>query len=617
MSSLRASIHPRAWFALALLLGGASAAHADAYFMVGSGLHCGYSSLQQAIDAERAYNGTNDFIFLTRSISYTAQAAVIQDQHVHIVGGVDDCDHYTPSGNTTVSGSGGAAAAVISLRGTSNVSISNLTITQGDHNGGSGGGIDFAGAGALYIENTTITNNDAGYGGGINFNGSGGALLNIGTETLITGNTATTSGGGIRIEGNAQLRVLAPQIFIANNEALGGYGGGIEVVGPARADIASPGYVFAERVPLVYLNSAQYGGGIAVMAGDDDDQNASVRMFTTKADAPVRVSGNSASHVGGGVYVRSKDGSTGGTAALCAIDYRLDDNIAQEGSAIYADENYAVSWGYTGSYVGLRRVDVDQNTFDCPGDSSTSLGGVVCTSDTCNLIDGNFTQNVSGQDTPGSALLVQTNSTLYADRIRIVDNHGAHAIRVVGGGADESELARLRLNNCLIAGNVASSDLALGDSLTDLSLNNCTIANNQIGTGIVARAGGRYTLNDSIIAQGSSTSLAYSGIPANLHLDYVMALETASMAQGTHLMQADPSFVNAGLGDFRLLPTSLAIDRAPPIVGDDRDLDNRPHDQDMGSIPNGDGVRDLGAYERQVRYCGAADTIFCSTFDFD
>jgi hypothetical protein len=45
--------------------------------------------------------------------------------------------------------------------------------------------------------------------------------------------------------------------------------------------------------------------------------------------------------------------------------------------------------------------------------------------------------------------------------------------------------------------------------------------------------------------------------------------------------------------------------------------DYRPRDQDATGVPDLDGVRDLGAYERQLRYCGAADTVFCSNFDFD
>ena len=82
-------------------------------------------------------------------------------------------------------------------------------------------------------------------------------------------------------------------------------------------------------------------------------------------------------------------------------------------------------------------------------------------------------------------------------------------------------------------------------------------------------------------------------------------------------MQGDPSFVDVAQGDYHLRPTSLAIDVAPPVAGDDRDLDGNPHDQDIVSVPDQDGDRDLGAYERQQRYCGAADTVFCATFDFD
>ncbi|MBK7013774.1 MAG: hypothetical protein IPH43_14995 [Xanthomonadales bacterium] len=59
------------------------------------------------------------------------------------------------------------------------------------------------------------------------------------------------------------------------------------------------------------------------------------------------------------------------------------------------------------------------------------------------------------------------------------------------------------------------------------------------------------------------------------------------------------------------------MDFAPPVTGDDRDLDNLPRDQDIVGVPDALGVRDLGAYERQVGAgdCGAADTIFCNGFD--
>ena len=594
--------------ALLVLLAVAPSVRATALFVVGAGgtqAGCGYATIQQAVTAEAAYHGDNDYIYITRSQTYTAQAIMINGQDVHIIGGVDDCNHYTPSGNTIVSGSGGAANSVISIRGNSNVTISNLLISGGDDGAAnSGGGVDFAGTGSLAIDHTTVSNNHAGYGGGINFNGSGGsAELDIGTETLITNNTAATSGGGIRIEGNALLRALAPQTLIAFNDALGGYGGGIEVIGPARADLGSPGYRFAEYVGLLYNNTAQYGGGLSV------HETGLARLFTTDARAPMRIQGNSAAHTGGGIYLQSTDHN--GHAFVCGTDYRLDDNSAQEGSAVYVDEVYSTLLDvYTGAVVYFNRID------NCGGVPIASLGGVTCVAGECNSIDGNVAQDSAGNPTQGSAVLVQTNSLFAADRIRLQANQGAHVLRAVGGG-DEVETTHAQLENCLITGNVSGSDLVLAESPTYLTLANCTLANNQIATGAVVRSADTLSLQDGIVAQGPATTLVFTGSAANLAIDYMMSLETASLAQGQHVTQADPSFVDPANGDFHLLPTSLAIDYAPPVSGDDRDLDGLPHDQDMPGVPNQFGVRDLGAYERQLRYCGGADTIFCSGFDFD
>ena len=70
---------------------------------------------------------------------------------------------------------------------------------------------------------------------------------------------------------------------------------------------------------------------------------------------------------------------------------------------------------------------------------------------------------------------------------------------------------------------------------------------------------------------------------------------------------------------FYSLATSPGIDVAPPrsFTGSAHDLDGRARDVDIASAPNLDGVRDLGAYERQARYCGADDTMFCDGFEFD
>ena len=73
------------------------------------------------------------------------------------------------------------------------------------------------------------------------------------------------------------------------------------------------------------------------------------------------------------------------------------------------------------------------------------------------------------------------------------------------------------------------------------------------------------------------------------------------------IFQGEPIFRDAAAGDyhqqaFRIgsqVTASLGIDFAPPVAGDDRDLDGSPYDQDVGSVPDRFGVRDIGCYEAQ------------------
>jgi predicted outer membrane repeat protein len=573
------------------------------HFHVGVG--CTYTKIKDALDAERLNPGSPaDFIWIVHNQAYTDQDVQIHDQNVFVYGGVDTCTDASVTGTTTLSGSGGAAKSVMTISGNSQVWLGGLTITQGDNSdSGVGGGINFVGTGKLTIGSSNISNNHAGYGGGINFRGTGGtdnvAELWINDETLITNNTAASSGGGIRIEGNARLYVTRPQVWIALNHADGGYGGGVQVIGPAQADLGSPGYLLAEYLGVIYENTAKYGGGISVSAGSGDFEDGYLRLFTTDAQHPLRIEGNKASQDGGGVHVKSDDGLIyQGKAELCASGYRITANSAKEGAAIYAI-----------SYDNTRNSRV-YSWRQC-GDSE--LDAVTCSSDDCNRIDGNVAQDISGHATPGSTILLHSGTEFTGGALRIEGNQGAHALRVLSG-----DTSLVTIADCLLDANILTSDLVAADAQTTLSLRNCTLANNQIAAGVAVRSGGILEMFDDIFAQGQTASLTYTGgNPNNLTIDYVMSMEVASLAQGSHVVQGDPSFVDPSHNDYRLLPTSAAIDVAPVLAGNNRDLDNRPRDLDSPNVPNLDGVRDLGAYERQVRYCGTADTLFCNNFEFD
>ncbi|MCB1570107.1 MAG: hypothetical protein KDI72_03405, partial [Xanthomonadales bacterium] len=124
---------------------------------------------------------------------------------------------------------------------------------------------------------------------------------------------------------------------------------------------------------------------------------------------------------------------------------------------------------------------------------------------------------------------------------------------------------------------------------------------------------GPLTLANSIIDQPGNNALGYGGNPNDLLVGYVLSSDVTTLPAVAGVALGRPTYVNAAAGNYRLALNSLGIDFAPPIVGDDRDLDNNPHDQDLPEVGNLFGVRDLGAYERQ-RSCGAGDTIFCDGF---
>lgn len=590
---------------------------APKHFRVGAG--CRYTTIKAALDDERANPGTPaDFIWIARNQDYTAQDVQVHDQNVFIYGGVDDCADTSISGTTTLSGAGGAEKSVMTISGRSQVWLGGLKITQGDNNaGGVGGGINFVGTGLLKVGSSTITGNRAGYGGGINFRGTGNsndvAELWINVETLITNNTATTSGGGIRIEGNATLRVTDPQVWIALNHADNGYGGGMQVIGPAKAYLGSPGYRLAEYIGLLYQNTAKYGGGLSINGGSGDSQNANVCLFATDPAYPVRIEGNVAAQDGGGIYLKPVAGSSPSGAAVEGSDYRITANTAKEGSAIYSGNDFSATGYDTSGYVGLQPA--------CEGVSLPAFGAVTCSSAECNRIDGNVAQDISGQATAGSTLLLQPASTFYAQPLRMDGNQGAHAIRVIGGYRSGfiTYTPTMGLTDCLLADNAVASDLVLAGSETSLSLSNCTIAGNAIGSGsAVVKSAGELVLQQTIVAQGQTATLDYGGgNPDNLTVRYVMSMETASLASGSHVIQADPLFVAAAQGNYRLRSTSPAIDLAPSVANNPRDLDGNPRDVDLSAAPNLDGIRDLGAYERQLRYCGAADTMFCDGFQLN
>jgi hypothetical protein len=318
----------------------------------------------------------------------------------------------------------------------------------------------------------------------------------------------------------------------------------------------------------------------------------------------VQVSGNTAAKTGGGVYLLP---NVVGGAELCAYDFRIDDNIAQEGTAVYAD----LDTSFAGTQVaGDVILNTDPFGVCVAPEPPTALGAVPCAaSAACNTMNGNVAEDSSNTPKPGSVILVQNDGELEADRLVMRANQGAHAVRII-----DPQTADDSISNCLIVDNQFTSDLIYaqtGDYINAVHFSDCTIAGNVIASGSVLRSEFKTSLTRTIIDQPGVPTLNYSGSGADLGVSYVLSNDTATLPVATGVVQGTPVFVDAAAGDYHLALNSLGIDFAPAKGGGD--LDRVPRDVDLTSIPNTYGPRDIGAYERQ--FACAADTIFCNGFE--
>jgi hypothetical protein len=578
-------------------------------------------------DIQTAINNStcpNTVITITHEHTYTSQALDINGKvNLILVGAADGascasspptCDPQVgcggggggapPAPNLTISGNG--AASVVYIHGNSSVTLESLRLTGG---GGTayGGGVHFSGSGALTIVNSTIDYNSAtSQGGGIQFNGSGGnATLTLGAGTLIDENSSSGDGGGIHVNGSARLLALQPYTFIAYNQA-GGHGGGLYVAGPARADIASPGF---NGAPVISYNSAAYGGGIGIDAAPAN-ANATVRLFSTDAHNPVQVSDNRASATGGGIWMHPYISGVSNTdvyPVLCAFDFRIDNNIAQEGTAIYSDTDSSVGNGNVGGVVYLNRDD-GFNTCSTP-ETTASLNGVACAAGVaCNTLNGGVAEDNANDPKPGAVILIQDEGTLSGERFVMRGNTGGHAIRAFDSGVG--------IGNCLIADNGDAGEVIRmendnNDQFSNLAIVNCTIVNNTVGSGAVIHSPYPLQLADSIIDETGIATLDYTGSAPGLTVSYVLATDTSTLPSAAGIDQGQPDYVDAANSNYHLKATSIGIDFAPANGG--IDLDGNARDVDLTSVPNNYGPRDIGAYELQ--YVCAPDTVFCNGFE--
>ena len=534
------------------------------YHVGASATNCNFTSL----DAALATAASGDTIVLDGGQTYASEHAVINNKSISIaawpcqavIGGVTNA--ITANAQVTVSGDTHATSAVFTISGSSVVTLTDLKIT-GNGNSNDGGGIEHTGTGTLTLNNVLVTATTARNGGGVDVSGTGNLV--IGNDTQIIGNTASIAGGGIRFASTGTLTAAGTGNLIANNHAPNSFGGGLYVLG-GSATITASGI---GSQPLFYLNDAYSGGGIAVRSTATYPGSVELGDVGT---APIVIDNNSASRLGGGVYLESYDDNVSPTGAFfSALNAQLTRNSAFDGAAAYVD-----------CPNGATSCTVPSSSFGFSTDGCSGIG--------CSLVQTNTATS------PNGSVFTIKNAAASFGNARMTGNSGAYLLAASSG-------ATVQLQETLITGNSTTQAL-LSATTGALELAQCTLADNAVGaTHLIGVQNATFELLNSVVDTDVST-LSQTGGAQTVH--DVVATNIDGLPTANDVLLADPAFINPAQGDYRLRVTSDGVSFiVSPAVDfsaqgyDTADIDGRTRPADVAGATNRFGAYDLGVYEMQ------------------
>jgi hypothetical protein len=330
------------------------------------------------------------------------------------------------------------------------------------------------------------------------------------------------------------------------------------------------------------------------MGEPDTEDTAVLKVYAVDPARPVAIRDNFASVSGGGLYVQPrKDYFTFGSDATVSMwNAVVDLNSAPDGAAIYL--------GSSSDAINETRG----GTMYWNMGARPALAAPCPLAAPCGRIADNVAADGNGVPTGGAIVRMQEDSNFgvleafgyfpsVGSGIIIEGNRGGRLFDLEGG----EDRVHLLLRNSLIVDNELSHELVRAQDEPEVGLIDSTIVGNVIGAGHVFAVSDELIVERSIIWQPGKTSQV-GPTPA---VELTIASESASLGGGPGAVTvASPRFVDPELGDYRLRAASPAIDYAPPVTGDDRDVFGLPRDHNIEVVPGVVGyVRDIGALERQ------------------
>ncbi len=532
---------------------------------------------------------------------------VINDKSITLKGGYANCTDAIADIITlhSIDIDGSGAANVVRITGASQrneVVLENLDLVNGMGSPAfPGGGVSAVGADvSLTLRNVDIVaNNSSGLGGGVGVDSGDTDISIIGS--LISSNQARTGGGISCVGENNSIVVDANGGLVSNvttasgNLTADGQGGGVYLAGGCEFDFrsglsgfssfnfrgihinrakAEGGGIYAESGAKVYLRGYEY----CVDSECDGNNQDSVSLIANSADRDSTGSFN-----GGAIFATGAD-----TLVFISSGYILNNDASGNGGGI------AVIDGAELIVKRLNKACWDQVR--------------------CNL----FAENKSGTNNGYGGAIFNDNAQLDISATYFEQNRAdfGTAIFTTGNTADtrvEGSVFDHNGNDGL--GDYLDHYVILSNDGTSTEVLHSTFADNEstlsvFGISTVATA---FSLLSTIVDDANVGDVLSPNPGGIISIDCVIAHETGSLTGGTHLVVADPMFVDRNNLDYHINPvTSIAVDFCNNNLAmpENKDVDHESFGWDDPNVANIFGPFDVGADEAYGN-----DVIFENGFD--